>query len=176
MRNSSRIVRRSRGPIALGAHVERGALARGGGVKPTPRARFTRARSRCSASPRAIHARPCQLDHHEPVPARAAGRQLGAVFSSLAPALKTTISPGVRGSQTSDAMHIDQTLPGKELLNRKHVPTAGLVQANAAAANGRHHLCLTLHGPALGIRWRQMVDGYGRIRCFAHDGEVRGAA
>jgi hypothetical protein len=67
------------------------------------------------------------------------------------------------GSQTSNAMHRDHTLPGEEFLDRQHVPAAGLVQANAVAAHGCHHLGLTLYDPALGIGWWQIVDGYGRI-------------
>jgi hypothetical protein len=75
----------------------------------------------------AIGAGPREPQHHEPLSARSTWRQLGALSSALARALKTTISLRVRGSQTSNAMHIDQTLPGEEFLDRQHVPLTGLI-------------------------------------------------
>ena len=58
-------------------------------------------------------------------------------------------SAGCASSEASQAMPIDRHLPAQELLGGQRVAAARLLEAEEAATDGRHDLCLTPDHPAL---------------------------
>src|SRR5215211_3284890 len=61
-------------------------------------------------------------------------------------------------AQAGEAVLVDRLLPAQELLGRERVALAGLLEAEQAAADGRHHLGLAPDDPSARIRRRKVGD------------------
>jgi hypothetical protein len=62
-----------------------------------------------------------------------------------------------RGTQTGEAVRLERTLPGEELLFRQLVAAQGLFHRDRATAHGNHHLGFAPDGPPRGIGGWQIV-------------------
>src|SRR3546814_13105535 len=86
-------------------------------------------------------------------------RRLGAARAGLAGArcgAAVLLQPG--GAQPTDAVAVDQLLPGFQLLERQVPPLARFFGGEEPAAHGRYHLRLAAHDPPGRVGWGQVVE------------------
>src|SRR5690606_34280834 len=61
-------------------------------------------------------------------------------------------------AQALEAVLVDRTLPGQELVDGELIPLASLFQAQETATHGGNHLGLAADDPAFGVTRRKVGD------------------
>src|SRR4051795_3999035 len=90
-------------------------------------------------------------------PQKRNSRPSGRLRNGLSRALLPVMLDAGR-AQAGEAVLVDRLLPAQELLGRERVALAGLLEAEQAAADGRHYLGLAPDDPSARIRWRKVGD------------------
>ncbi len=80
----------------------------------------------------------------------------------------SAILPGPRDPQSGKAMRRELLLPIVKFFDRNLITFAGLFFANQAMVHGNNDFGLAPDYPALGIRWREILNGQ-RLACGADD-------
>ena len=77
--------------------------------------------------------------------------------------MKVWVLLKARGAQAGKAMGLERVLPGKELLFRQPIATAGFLESDLTGAHCGHDRGFAADHPSLGIRRRQLCHGRAQI-------------